>query len=130
MPLITQCIGLSGTRKLHADPVGERRLEPVEQSAAAGQHDAAADHVVGDLRGQVLERALDELGHLRHRHGERFGHVAVAQHDGLEPSLLEVAALDMDLDLAAVGLCQRAAASILMRSALLSPMTSPCWRRT
>src|SRR5499427_10151546 len=90
----------------HADALAKGPVQAVEQRATAREHDAATRHIVGYLGWQVLKRALDELGHFANGPGDRLHHVGRAQHNGLQPPLLEVPALDVDLDLPAVGLQQ------------------------
>ena len=102
---ITQCMGVSGTTKRAPVTLRQRHVEPVEQRAAAGQHDAALDHLGGDLRRQVLERALDELGHLADAARPAPRAMSLRpEHRALHAALAQVAALDVDLHLAPVRL--------------------------
>ena len=106
---MTQCIGLSGTSERDADALAQRHVQPVEQRAAAGQHDAAPDHVVGDLGGRSssarwMNSAISPTGPL-----SASAMSLRPQHHALEPALAQVAALDVDLDLPPVGLRQRRA---------------------
>src|SRR5262249_38946920 len=90
----------------HPNALAQCPIQPVKRRAAAREDYAACRYFVGDLWREILERALDELGHLANGPGEGVRHVGRREHHGLQPALLEVAALDVNLDLSPVGLQQ------------------------
>ena len=106
---MTQCIGLSGTTKRTPTRSLERHVEPVEQRAAARQHDAApaTSSAISGVRSssaRCMNSAISPTGPASASAMSRW-----PQHHALEAALAQVAALDVDLHVAAVGLRQRRA---------------------
>ena len=102
-----------GEVRRHVRLVAQALVEPVQQRAAAGEHDAAVHDVGGELGRRLVERRLDRVDDLRHRLLERVPHLlaredhrlrqagehVAAAHLGLHLFLHRVRRADLELDL-------------------------------
>src|SRR5690606_17437026 len=72
-------------------------VEPLDQGAATGQHDALVDDVGGEFGRSVLEGDTDTLHDRADRFAQRFGDIGLVDRDFLGHTVDEVAPLDRDL---------------------------------
>src|SRR5690606_12138559 len=80
-------------------PLAEVLVEPLQQRAAAGEHDPALEHVAAELGRRRLERAHDGGGDLVDGRAERLAHVLGRDHARLGHARDEVAPLHVELEL-------------------------------
>ena len=83
----------------HLRLVAEPLVEPLQQRAAAGEHDAAIHDVRGELGRRLVERRLDRVDDLRDRLVERAADLLGADDHRLREAGQHVAAADLGLDL-------------------------------
>src|ERR687895_1570340 len=94
----------AGERRLgqvggHLRLVAQALVEPLQQRAAAREHDAAVHDVAGQLRRRAVERLLDRVDNRLERLLERHPDLFAREHDRLGEAGDEVAAADLGLHL-------------------------------
>ena len=85
----------------HLGLVAEALVEPGQERAAAGEHDAAVHDVGGELGRRLVERRLDRLDDLGDRLVERAPDLLGAEDDRLRQAGEHVAAAHLGLHLLA-----------------------------
>src|SRR4051794_25611209 len=83
----------------HLGLLAQALVEPLQQGAAAGQHDATVHDVGRELRRRAVEGLLDRVDDLRERLLERLADLLAREHDGLRQAGDHVAPADLGLDL-------------------------------
>src|SRR5262249_37305124 len=90
----------------YPDALAKRPIQPVKQGTTTRENYATFRLCVGVLGRRFSKRPWHERGYLANRATQRIRHVGRPEHHSLQPSLLEIAAFDVDLDLPAVRLQQ------------------------
>jgi hypothetical protein len=88
-----------GDAHRHAGLVSQALVEPAEQGAAAGEHDAAIHDVGGELRGGPVERGLDGVDDGVDGFLDGPADLLRRDRDGLRQTAHEVAPLDLGHEL-------------------------------
>ena len=110
--------------------IREHPVDIPEKRASPRQGDSAVDHVRCNLGLSLFERRANHLDDLRQRLAQGFDDIGLAERELAWNAPRHVLAPNAAEDVGALAVARADPISILMRSAVLSPMITLCLLRT